>query len=124
MSKPGKKALWFMAVLSCHLSSLSARAAESVLTNIQTGEMLVKEGAVNYRGVAQTEVSAKPPQTLGFGDALRTLQLARATVRFADWSELRMRELTRLQIQPRRLSNIPTLRLEEGQVYFANRGAI
>src|SRR3954447_15154586 len=122
LRKPNNASLWICSFL---LLAFAAGAAESVLTNIQTGEMLIKEGEVNYRPPAQSETSAKPPQPLSFGDSLRTLRLARATVRFADWSELRMRELTRLQIQKRpEQPESPSLRLDEGQIYFANRGPL
>src|SRR4051812_15350290 len=122
-SKQNKFELWLCVFLL--LQAVAAVAAESVLTNIQTGEMLIKEGEVNYQPPARSETTARPPQPLSFGDSLRTLRLARATVRFADWSELRMRELTRLQIQRRaEQPETPALRLDEGQVYFANRGPL
>jgi tetratricopeptide (TPR) repeat protein len=125
MSRGNNYRAWLLSFLLGFVPAAASTGAEAVLTNIQTGEMLIKEGEVHYRSPARTETAALPPQPLGFGDALRTLRLARATVRFADWSELRMRELTRLHIQQRQdQPGSPGLRLEEGQVYFANRGPI
>src|SRR5215510_10665388 len=71
-----------------------ARGAEEVIRNVQPGDMLVKQGDVKFREAAKPEISAAQPQPLGFGDSLHTLQLARATVRFIDWSTIRMKELT------------------------------
>src|SRR4051812_48823403 len=118
-------ALVTVSFLFCLSPTDRACAAEETIRQTETGRMLVKEGLVKFQPPAKVEMEAGQPQPLGFGDALHTLQLARATVRFADLSDLRMRELTRLEITRRaNLPSSPGITLREGQIYFANRGAV
>ena len=98
---------------------------EEIVRETQTGKMLTKEGDVNYRPPGRAEVPAAKPQPLGFGDSLRTLQLGRATVRFIDFTELRLRELTLLEVEARSQDpQTPTLKIPEGQVYVSSRGRV
>src|SRR5438552_2052534 len=100
-------------------------AGEEIIRQTQTGKMLTKEGDVNYRPPGRGEVPAAKPQPLGLGDSLHTLQLGRATVRFIDYTELRLKELTLLQLQPRpQEPYTPTLRIQEGQIYVSSRGRV
>ena len=95
-----KQARWLVAVCLLLISSTRlAFAAEEVIRNIQPGNMLVKKGDVKFRPATKPEIVAAEPQALGFGDSLHTLQLARATVRFIDWSTVRMKDLTLLEVQ-------------------------
>ena len=85
--------------------------------------MLQKQGTVKYRPGTRAETNANVPQSLDFGDALRTLIKSRATVEFRDLSDLEMDAQTRLEIQ--RLENDTNrvaLKLSEGEVYFISRG--
>ena len=113
--------LW--TALAALLLPLTARSVEDVLRQTQAGLMLTKEGGVAYLPRARTETNAVAPQDLDYGDALRTRELGRATVRFVDWSEIRIRERTRLEIQRRpELTNQMAIKLEAGQIYVSNRG--
>jgi FecR protein len=99
--------------------------AEEIIQQVQPGDMLAAQGNVNFRPGVQPEVAAAAPQPLGFGDSLRTLQLARATVRFIDWSTLRMKELTLLELQtPTQKVTAAALKLRQGQVYVSSRGPV
>src|SRR5947199_8351907 len=89
------------------------------------GQTVVKEDYVNFRPNEKTEEPAAQPQPVGFGDGLHTLQLGRATVRFIDWSELSMKELTRLEVQrPVQARAAPGLMLHEGQIYVSERSRV
>jgi tetratricopeptide (TPR) repeat protein len=103
----------------------TAFPAEEVIRQTQTGKMLSKEGDVNYKPPGKTEIPAARPQPLDLGDALHTLQLGRATVRFIDYTELRLKELTLLEVQPRpQEPYTPKLRIQEGQIYVSSRGRV
>jgi tetratricopeptide (TPR) repeat protein len=110
--------------LSAHgADSDAAGSAEEIHREKQTGEMLSHEGRVSYRPSERGDTPAVVPQPLAFGDMLRTLELSRATVRFEDWSDFRMKELTRLEIHRRTGdTNAPELQLDEGQIYVTSRG--
>ena len=106
---------------------LATRAAaeplEELLPTNQPGQMVTKQGQVDYARPSTPAVLAQPQQWLDFGDALRTRELSRATVRFFDWSQLRMKELTRLEIlRQRDRTNAPGINLHEGQLFFSSRG--
>ena len=98
-------------------------AAEEVRQVSQPGKMLRKEGTVHYRPASLTERAAAEPQPLGWGDALRTLDLSRATVVFVDWSELRMKPRTRLEVgRQGTTSQSLSLTIHDGEVYITSRG--
>src|SRR5258708_6815108 len=90
-------------VLACFCPQLRLPAAspetEELIRKYQPGTMQEKEGEVKFQPPARVEPSATNEQRLDFGDALRTLDLARSTVRLRDQSELRMKPATRLIIQ-------------------------
>ena len=120
-----RSALFLLSAFCFLLSPTPCPAAEEVRHETQPGKMVVKEGDVNFRSSEKTEVPAAQPQPVGFGDALHTLQLSRATVRFIDWSELRMKELTRLEVQhPSQDRSTPGLMLHEGQIYVSERSRL
>ena len=117
--------LWqFVCVLLFSLPQLEAApATDEIITEKLAGAMLIKEGAVSFQAPAKPETLATVPQPLDLGDLLRTHELARASVRFADWSQLKMKPLTRLQIEPRPdKTNSPGINLLEGQIYISSRG--
>src|SRR5438876_851803 len=121
-----KQSKWLLAICLLPISQTRlAHAAEEVIRQIQPGDMLVKKGEVKFRPATKPEISAGQPQPLGFGDSLHTLQLARATVRFIDWSTLRMKELTLLEVQgATQKTAAASLRLQQGQVYVSSRGPV
>ncbi len=88
----------------------------------QRGELLTKEGSVNYTKPPAAAVTAPVGQQLNYGDRLRTLEVSRATVRLADRTECRMRELTTLEIlPPADKRERPVLGLLRGALYFFSR---
>src|SRR4051794_29091186 len=64
----------------------------------QPGILREKEGQVKFQPFQQPEVFAFPPQPLTNGDALETLDFARASVSLSDKSGVRMKPSTRLFI--------------------------
>ena len=101
----------------------AARAAEELFIREQPGWMFLKERDVRYRPGAAAEFPATVPQPLDYDGILRTLSLSRAAVRLHDQSQLRLRELTRLEIRRQPLNtNAPLVRLHEGQIYVSSRG--
>jgi tetratricopeptide (TPR) repeat protein len=108
-------------ILAC-VQAGSAQSFEEVIRTNQTGRYLAGGGQVLHRQ-AQAESPARSGQFLDFGDALRTLDLSWAAVRFTDWSQFRLKDRTRLEIERRRdLTNAPGLRIPEGQIYITSRG--
>jgi len=98
-------------------------AEEEIKEITQTGQMLKKEGDVNYWRTGQPELPAAQPQPLDFGDGLHTLEIGRATVRLLDLQYLRLKDHTRLEIRrsvPPAV--LPTLKMHEGQLYVSERG--
>lgn len=87
------------------------------------GQMRTRQGAVSYHPQQTNEQAARLPQPLGYGDALRTHALSRATVTITNGSDLYLSELTRLAIVAAtdRL-NVPTFDLRAGRVRFSGRG--
>src|SRR5262249_18158364 len=78
---------------------LSASILQAAPAQIQ-GELLDKEGRVEF----SQQFTNWAPAAIGLGlnvqDRLRTLSLSRATVRLAELDRLRMDELTTLEILP------------------------
>lgn len=91
---------------------------EELLTSELPGQMYEKKGDVRYKSSTGMETNSMLPQLLGFGEQLRTLALSGAALRMRDQTHIRMKELTRLQIQ-RRLpgTNAPLVRIHSGQLY-------
>ena len=111
----------------CVLSALTvpaAPAAEEIITGEQPGNVFQKEREVLFKRAAATkEVPVAVPQPLDYDDVLRTLALSRAAVRLTDQSQIRLRELTRLEIRRQPLNtNLPVVRLDEGQIYVSSQG--
>ena len=90
----------------------------------QPGVMVQKEGLVSFQARNKSErLVLQVPQPLNLGDSLATSNSSRALLFMFDKSPLRLRELTRLQLQPRPgITNLPRLLLSAGQIYYVNRG--
>jgi len=104
-------------------SQTTARSGfEEVLTREQPGQMYEKQGVVRFKSAAGTETNAAVPQPLGFGEALRTLELSGAAMRLTDQTYLRLWQLTRLEIVRRPLvTNAPIIKLYQGQIRSTSR---
>lgn len=103
---------------------LGACLAETIQQTNRTAHVAYTNGIVHYLALNRAPAPAMLDQFLDFGDALRTMEFSRAAVRFRDYSGLSIRDKTRLQIRERSdLTNAPTLVLQEGEVYFSNRGS-
>jgi Flp pilus assembly protein TadD len=100
---------------------ISSSLLQSVSAQIQ-GELLDKEGAVEF----SQQFTNWAPAAIGLGlnvqDRLRTLSLSRATVRLAELDRVRMDELTTLEIlPPKETTSKATLDLRAGAIYFFTR---
>src|SRR5438477_187137 len=105
------------------LAADPAAVPEEVITRRQSGIVQEKEGTVMFKPSAQAEIPANVPQPLVFGDAVRTRLLSRAAVQLDDRSVLRLKDLTRLQIErPHKLTGAPIVRLGSGEIYVSSRG--
>ena len=101
----------------------SRAVAEVVTWTNLPGRMLTKENQVDYFASGRPPVAAPTNQWLEFGDALRTLSWSRATVRLTDWSQIYMKHQSRLAIaRSAESTNAPSIRLDEGEIYFSSRG--
>ncbi len=116
----------FTFVLAACLTVFRAAAADReqiILTN-KTGRLTRGVGDVKYLPGGREEIPARYPSNLDFGDVVRTLRNARATVEFRNHSFFNMPDRSRLLILPNaRQTNDVTLRLLEGQAYYLHRGA-
>src|ERR1043166_9001028 len=93
------------------------------LTTELPGEMRTRQGEVSYQARRKAEETAKVPQPLDFGDALRTHALSRAAVTLTNSSDLYLGELTRLAIVAEAgRSNTPAIDLRAGRARFISRG--
>ena len=98
---------------------------EELLVRGQPGQMYEKQGAVRFKPAVGSETNAAVPQPLGFGEALRTLELSGAAMRLTDQTYLRLWQLTRLQILRRPLAtNAPIIKIYQGQIRSTGRGRI
>src|SRR5882724_618089 len=112
---------FLIGVVTC---ARGAADVEELIVRNQRGVMNEKEGEVRFQPGTQAELPASPPQGLSFGDGLRTLELARASISLSDLSTLRMKSSTRLLIVPRTgATNVAGLRFLSGQGYISSRGA-
>lgn len=86
-------------------------------------EVLTIEGRVELLRVSGAGwIAAKQGDVIGIGDLLRTGERSRATVRLADYSVLRINELTIFSLEPPRNQNTkPILDLKSGSVFFYSR---
>jgi len=102
---------------------LGAAPVQQVIRTNQPGRMVTKENDVQYIAAGQQPVIAPTNQWLNFRDALRTLELGRATVRLTDWKHVFLRDRSRLEIVPRSSSTSdPMLRLTDGELYLSRGG--
>lgn len=86
------------------------------------GELLAKEGTVEFTKQLTNWSAAAVGLELNVQDRLRTLSLSRATLRLAELGRLRMNELTTLEIlPPRETTSRATLDLRAGAIYFFTR---
>src|SRR5260221_520243 len=86
------------------------------------GELLAKEGRVEFSPPQTNWVSAQVGQKLLVQDRLRTLALSRATIQLAELGRLRVNELTTLEILPPKVTTSKaTLDLKAGALYFFTR---
>jgi Flp pilus assembly protein TadD len=86
------------------------------------GEVLSKEGQVDFSRRQAQWSNAIPGQKLEAQDRLRTRALSRALVRLVELGRVRLDELTTLEILPPRNPNSKgTLDLKAGAIYFFTR---
>lgn len=86
------------------------------------GEILGKEGTVNFAPGQGDWTNAVVGQPLNVADRLRTKALSRATIQLAELGRLRVNELTTLEILPPRTNaSKATLDLKSGAIYFFTR---
>src|SRR3954449_280090 len=76
----------------CSPARTHGAQTEEVIGVTLGGRMIEKEGRVEYLRPEQPPVTAPTNQFLATGDALHTLELSRATVRFINWSHLRIKD--------------------------------
>jgi len=100
---------------------LSASNLHAGPTQLQ-GELLDKEGTVEF----SQQFTNWAPAAVGLGlnvqDRLRTLSLSRAILRLAELDRVRMYELTTLEIlPPKETTSKATLDLRAGAIYFFTR---
>ncbi len=113
-------------LLSCVLFGAPALPANSAIVPepepVAQGELLSKEGHVEYSSPRTNWASANVGQKLAVQDRLRTLALSRATLRLAELGRLRVNELTTLEIlPPTTASSKAILDLKAGAMYFFTR---
>ena len=112
--------LFLLAGYAC----IASTNTEEVVVVRQTGTMRTKEGDVRFQKPAQPETAAAVPQAIGFGDALHTLDLARASGVFSDWTQFRLKPRSVLKIEQRSgVTNLPGIELVQGGIYISSRGA-
>src|SRR5215204_3955856 len=93
-----------------------------LLVAADQGEVLSKEGQVDFSRRQAQWSNAIPGQKLEAQDRLRTRALSRALVRLIELGRVRLDELTTLEILPPRNPNSKgTLDLKAGAIYFFTR---
>src|SRR5258708_2893999 len=104
------------------LAFLGSNPALGASTNIEQGELLSKEGKVDWALVGADWSTAAIGQKLHVHERVRTLELSRAMVRLAELGRVRVNELTTLEIlPPREPTSKATLDLKQGAMYFFTR---
>jgi Tfp pilus assembly protein PilF len=113
-----------LAVLSLWtFGAASLQAATEPGARRNQGELLSREGQVEYSSQQTNWASAVVGQGLFVGDRLRTFPLSRAMVRLAELGQLRVNERTTLELlPPLEASSQGTLDLKAGAIYFFTRG--
>src|SRR5437762_1702107 len=111
--------------ISFRLFPLAALLSASILPAALAppqGELLSKEGTVEFTQQLTNWSPAAIGLELNVKDRLRTLSLSRATLRLAELGRLRMNELTTLEIlPPKETTSRATLDLRDGAIYFFTR---
>src|SRR5437899_4335595 len=104
---------------------LSVVSAVSVLQAARAepqGELLAKEGTVEFTQQLTNWSPAAVGLQLNVQDRVRTLSLSRATLRLAELGRLRMNELTAIEIlPPKETTSRAVLDLRAGAIYFFTR---
>jgi Flp pilus assembly protein TadD len=86
------------------------------------GELLAKEGRVEFTQQLTNWSPAAVGLQLNVQDRVRTLSLSRATLRLAELGRLRMNELTAIEIlPPKETTSRAVLDLRAGAIYFFTR---
>lgn len=121
------KAWWLSGLLALFAFvdsvDLNSAPVEQLIRTNQPGRMITKEYGVEYIAAGRAPVVAPTNQWLRFSDALRTLEIGRATVRLRDYKQVYLRDRSRLEIIPDGLAtNSPMLRLLEGELYLSRGG--
>src|SRR5215470_4124521 len=108
------RSFWYCPLLFC--ASLCAAPVPD------QGQILSKEGNVDWIQPGADWVPAVAGQTLHVHERVRTLALSRAMLQLAELGRLRLSELTTLEILPPREPNSKaTLDLKGGAIYFFTR---
>src|ERR1041385_4787607 len=100
------------------LPSVALGQFEEVIHANQVGLVETTNGTVHHlHPQTAPPTRARAGESLATGDALRTLEWSRATVRFRDKSDINMRDMTRLVIDelPGK-ANIPLVILQSGSI--------
>jgi tetratricopeptide (TPR) repeat protein len=119
--------VYVLAAVGIALSGLptafSAQNVEEILVRELPGLMYRKEGHVNFQPPGKPETPTNAPANLGFGDTLRTLDSAWAVVKLTNQVDIRLAELTRLQIATNKVPGVPlSLNLGQGRAFIAVHG--
>src|SRR5690242_8454843 len=86
------------------------------------GELLAKEGAVEFTQRLTNWAPAAVGLQLNVQDRVRTLSLSRATLRLAELGRVRMNELTTVEIlPPKETTSKATVDVLAGAIYFFTR---
>src|SRR5690348_4308505 len=109
-------------ILATAVVSLGASAGFSALGSEPAGELLSREGTVQFTKIQTNWIPAEVGLKLNVADRLRTLALSRATLSLAQLGRLRVNELTTLEIlPPKAATSKATLDLKAGALYFFTR---
>src|SRR5215207_4133819 len=108
--------------LSCLLWTLSLQPLPAAFSSSEQGELLSKEGQVDFTRQRTNWTPAMVGQKLQSLDRLRTMALSRAMVRLVELGRVRLDQLTTLEIlPPRNEKSKGTLDLKTGAIYFFTR---
>src|SRR5439155_6810419 len=121
---PGRWRLWLWLTLLPGYCGTNKIHGAQALSNSDTNSIIVAiEGRVEILPVGNENwAAAQTNQVLKVGDQVRTGFRSRAMLRLSDLTDLRMNQLTTLQIQaPKIANNKPVLDLKSGATYFLGR---
>jgi Flp pilus assembly protein TadD len=110
---------------SSRISAIAGLLLASVLCTAAAqpqGELLAKEGSVEFSQQLTNWLPAAVGLQLNVQDRVRTLSLSRATLRLAELGRLRMNELTSIEVlPPKETTSRAILDLRSGAIYFFTR---